>query len=68
MPKIGNLSVSMGIEISEETVRRCCQILQMYLDDNPDKTITSGWYMGSDGEKHHTVYIDVIREETKDER
>ena len=43
MAKIGDLSVNIGIEISDETVHRCCQLLQMYFEDNPDKSIHLDW-------------------------
>ncbi len=41
MAELGGITINVGINISEETVRRCCQILQMYLADNPDKIVTS---------------------------
>ena len=50
MAKIGDLSVNIGIEVSEETVQRCCQLLQLYLEDNPNKIVESRWDKGYDGE------------------
>jgi hypothetical protein len=41
MAELGGVTINVGIEISEETVGRCCQILQMYLADHPDKFIAS---------------------------
>ena len=41
MAELGGITINVGINISEETVQRCCQILQMYLADNPNKTIMS---------------------------
>lgn len=41
MAELGGITINVGINISEETVQRCCQILQMYLADNPDKIVTS---------------------------
>lgn len=41
MTELGGITINVGINISEETVHRCCQILQMYLADNPDKEVTS---------------------------
>lgn len=41
MAELGGITINVGINISEETVQRCCQILQMYLADNPDKLVTS---------------------------
>lgn len=61
MKKIGELSVNIGIEVSEETVQRCCQLLQMYLEDHPEKIVKSDWncYHGSD-ENYPVVYIAPI--------
>ena len=41
MAELGGITINVGINISEETAQRCCQILQMYLADNPDKIVTS---------------------------
>lgn len=41
MAELDELTINVGINIGEETAQRCCQILQMYLADNPDKTVTS---------------------------
>ena len=41
MAELGGITINVGIGVSEETVQRCCQILQMYLADNPDKIVTS---------------------------
>lgn len=41
MAELGGITINVGINISEETVQRCCQILQMYLADNPDRIVTS---------------------------
>lgn len=41
MAESGGITINVGINISEETTQRCCQILQMYLADNPDKIVTS---------------------------
>ena len=41
MAELGGVTINVGINISKETVERCCQILQMYLADNPDKIVVS---------------------------
>ena len=41
MAELGGITINVGINISEETVQRCCQILLMYLADNPDKIVRS---------------------------
>ena len=39
MEKISDLTINVGISIDDETVARCCNLLSIYLTDNPDKTI-----------------------------
>ena len=47
MANIGDLSVNIGIEVSEETVQRCCQLLQLYLEDHPDKVVETLWFINN---------------------
>ena len=58
MAEVGGITISVGVNISEETVQRCCQILQMYLQDNPDKVVRSV----QNGE-YSSVWIDQKRSE-----
>ena len=53
MAELGGVTINVGINVSNETVQRCCQILQMYLADNPNKTIVVD--DGGDGERW--VYV-----------
>ena len=39
MADLKDVTFNVGISISNETVCRCCQLLAIYLMDNPDKTI-----------------------------
>ena len=66
MTKIGELSVNIGIEVSEETVQRCCQLLQMYLENHPEKIVKTEWsnYYG-EGEQP-MVYIDSRETESEE--
>lgn len=41
MAELGGITINVGVNISKETVQRCCEILQMYLADNPDKIVSS---------------------------
>ena len=44
MANVNDISINIGISISDETVQRCCQLLSIYLTDNPNRTIdTSSW-------------------------
>lgn len=35
MAKFGDLTLDVNLNISEETVRRCVELLSMFLSDNP---------------------------------
>ena len=61
MAELGGITISVGVNISEETVQRCCQILQMYLQDNPDKVVRCE-HIG----ECPTVWIDQKRSEDKE--
>lgn len=58
MAELGGITISVGVNISEETVHRCCQILQMYLQDNPDKVVRC-----VQCGKYPSVWIDQKRSE-----
>ena len=69
MAKLNDLQINVGISISEETVGRCCQLLSIYLTDNPSKTIEVGEYHDyHDGENKVTksVYICDITAKVED--
>lgn len=58
MAKFNDLQINVGISISDETVERCCQLLSIYLTDNPSKTIeVNEWNYYHDGE--HTIRKNV---------
>lgn len=35
MAKVGDLMIDVNVSISDETVRRCINLLSIYLTDNP---------------------------------
>ena len=41
MADIAGLTINAKIEISEETVQRCLDLLRLYLQDNPDKVVVT---------------------------
>lgn len=41
MADLGGITINVGVHISYETVQRCCEILRMFLMDNPDKIVMS---------------------------
>ena len=50
------LTVHVGISISDETVERCLRILEMWQDDNPDRHIQERWTEKSDGSGLHVEF------------
>lgn len=64
MADLKDLTFNVGISISNETVHRCCQLLEIYLQDNPDKTIrVEDRKMEWSGERVVSVFVDEKRTE-----
>ncbi len=68
MAKLNDLqiNVNVGISVSEETVERCCQLLSIYLTDNPNKKVeVNEWEIFHDNEKtkRKSVYIATKEED-----
>ena len=56
MANIGDLKVSVSITPERSTVRRCLEILSMYLTDNPEEGLTvREWY--DEGIKTRGAYL-----------
>lgn len=49
MARAGKITVQVGLEIPEETAERCLQILEMWLNDNPDTVICCEEVTTADG-------------------
>ena len=39
MAKLNDITFNIGVSIPNDTFDRCCVILSMWLNDNPDKTL-----------------------------
>lgn len=39
MAAMSDITFKIDITVSDETVHRCCQLLQLYLNDNPKKML-----------------------------
>lgn len=57
MANIGDLRVSVSITPERSTVRRCLEILSMYLTDNPEVELTVQDYYDEEGKKIKEVYL-----------
>ena len=58
MADLKDVTFNVGISISNETVHRCCQLLEIYLQDNPDKTIcVDDRQLEWNGERQVNVFV-----------
>ena len=58
MADLKDVTFNVGISISNETVHRCCQLLEIYLQDNPDKTIcVDDRKLEWNGERQVSVFV-----------
>lgn len=67
MANISDISFNVGINISEETVYRCCRLLEIYLQDHPDLTIevdAGGWQSSNE----YRVSVFVAKKPTGEEK
>ena len=65
MAELNGITINIGVTVSEETVRRCCEILGIYFQDNPNKGLEL--FRSKDG--HGNDYAIVcIKEVTADDR
>lgn len=58
MAAMSDISFNIGITVSEETVHRCCQLLQIYLNDNPKKMLYVYDATNPDGKRGVILSID----------
>lgn len=53
------ITVNVKIGIDEETVMRCCQLLSIYLTDNPHKDIATDTYNNAEGIRRQVLIGDT---------
>lgn len=58
MAKISDISINVGITIDQETVNRCCNLLSIYMTDNPKKTIEISEYHDIDCVRRNVFIAD----------
>lgn len=56
MAKATSITVDVKVGIPDETIRRCLRILEMWMDDNPNKKILVDRVYTTTG-FHHQIYI-----------
>ena len=66
MAKATEITVDVYVAIPDQTVCRCLRILEMWMDDNPDKNIIVEQVNGID-RSHHKIQVEPKRVMSKDE-
>jgi hypothetical protein len=66
MAKATEITVDVRVNIPDETICRCLRILEMWMDDNPDKRVVIDTLLGDDG-YHHKIRVEPNRVMSKDE-
>jgi len=66
--KVNDLTIDVNarVTVSDETVERCLRIIEMWIDDNPDKTILGEKMPMADGRERTLFRINTLRKEKKD--
>jgi len=57
MAKATEITVGVRVNIPDETICRCLRVLEMWMDDNPDKNIIVEQVNGID-RIHHRIHIE----------
>lgn len=60
MAKATEITVDVRVNIPDETICRCLRILEMWMDDNPDKNIIVEQVYGID-RIYHKIHIEDNR-------
>lgn len=53
-----NVTVDVKISIPDETVCRCLRVLEMWMDDNPERNLVVHRERYDDGSYHHSIDIE----------
>ena len=56
MAKMTDITFNVGMSVSEDTMKRCCLLLEMYLTDHPELELITRIKTTSDGERYVTVF------------
>ena len=57
MATISDITINIGITVTEEAVRRCCEVLRIYLNDNPKKMLHVDDVTDCDGKRDVILYF-----------
>ena len=53
-----NVTVDVKVSIPDETVCRCLRVLEMWMDDNPERNLVVHRERYDDGSYHHSIEIE----------
>ena len=59
------VEVTAKLTVSDETAKRCMALLEMWMDDNPDKNIVCD-LVPCNGMMRHKLHIEKFRQEGTD--
>lgn len=62
MAKATEITVDVNVTIPDATVIRCLKILEMWMDDNPDRNIVCDLVPYTDGFRHK-LRIETLKQE-----
>lgn len=57
MASANEIIVPVKVKIPDDTILRCIRLLEMWMDDNPDRHIICNRVDGENG-FHHTIHIE----------
>lgn len=66
MAKATEITVDVNVTIPDATVIRCLKILEMWMDDNPDRNLVCDLVPYTDGVRHK-LRIETLRQEGEGE-
>lgn len=53
----GSITIDVHVGIPDETIKRCLRVVEMWMDDNPDKQIVINRVYTANG-FHHEAHIE----------
>lgn len=57
MAKAQEITVDVKVNIPDETIYQCLRVLEMWMDNNPDKDIVVDRVEGLNGFRHHAYIV-----------
>lgn len=58
MARMNDITFNVGMTVSEDTMKRCCLLLEMYLTDHPELRLAVHEGTATDGERFVCVFTE----------